>query len=255
MTDALQRLREANPQTADLLTLPASVTVERVMRRPERRDRGRSRRRRTLALAGGFAAALAAVLVLTLGGSGGPGLAQRAYAATNDPGVAHWRVRIEAYVNGTLSTSQSEEGWAKGNTSHTVLTTGDGAKTSTTERRTDGDQQQVRIDGGAVTDGPAGTTDRERLLPGKDPFAAFRQAYASERLRRLSDTRFQVDAAGAGAPTLVYDLDPSTAEPKRLVETTDDAGGAPALKVVMTFDTYEVLAPTDANLAALALRP
>jgi hypothetical protein len=245
MTDALHLLRDANPQDPARLTLPPSLSAERLAQRPPSRSR---RPVRPVALATVFAAVLAVALIVALGGGSGPGLAERAYAATDDPGVAHWRVHIDVFHDGTLSTQQTEEGWAKDATAHVVRTTA-GDKPVVTERRTDGGQEQSRTDGGPVISGPAGQTDLERVLPGKDPFAAFRAAYATQRLNRVSDGQFAV-APTAGAPSLVYDIDPSTAAPKRLTETF---AGSPSLKVVLTFDAYEILAPTERNLAALAM--
>jgi hypothetical protein len=198
-----------------------------------------------------IAAAVATGAVLTFsGGSPHIGLAQRAYAEVTAPGIAHWRVTVKAYRNGVLTATQAEEGWARDGVSHTVLTAGPGAGERTERRVADG-QESFRNGDGPLQNGPAGETDLQRALPGSDPFSAFRAAYGADRLEQSGPDSFRVTpTASTAAVSLTYYLDPQTADPKAMIETSGDG----AFRVVTSFELYEHIPDTAANEQLLEIR-
>lgn len=260
MTDPMDQLRQANPehpQNLDLDPLRARVQERLAPTTPTRRAPTRSR----LAPALTAAIALTGVLVLVLAlnpGRSPVDLAARAYAATSDVGIVHWQISTDTVVDGRRRTHQREreQGWAGNGITHTLLSTGHGAQITVTERRVTGGRQQVRVDRGTISTGPAGGTDLARVLPGRDPFLAFRRAYREHRLVPLPGHRYRVRmpaTRGNAHLSLVYELDPVTAEPRLLMQTRRTSG----TRMVSTthFEKYERLPLTAGTAELLKLRP
>jgi hypothetical protein len=228
-----------------------------------RRVRRRIAPRRALTLATLLAAVLVAAVALVPGRSGHlpSDLAARAYTAATRPGLVHWRIDIEGYVNGRFATHQRTEGWKLGDVTHTLHSdVVHGKQHVTVDERVSGRHARAWMSASDdfVSSTRGRTGDRVELIPSGDPLAAFRAAYRAGRLRALGGGRFDLRFADAAPGTLTYEVDPATGRPRRLTIT-----GPPQTigtrrivsKTIVLFSAYETLTPTAANRAKLALRP
>jgi hypothetical protein len=97
------------------------------------------------------------------------------------------------------------------------------------------------------------------LIPSGDPFVAFRRAYRAGTLRDLGGGRFEVPLRHAPKGAVVYEVDPKSGRPLRLVLSTDQPAinSRPAVRsrTVLRFSLYERLAVTAANRKRLELLP
>jgi hypothetical protein len=166
--------RTPSPETdAIWARIAAGLTAEPCLSTTPVRRRAAGLRRRPVLVAAACATAFAALgITLSLHGTSGVSLAERAYAQATLPGIAHWRAAIDVFHAGALASSEREEGWAANGVSHTILTNG----ASVTERRVAHGEETFRGPGGELGQGAASRTDLDRALPGADPFAAFREA-------------------------------------------------------------------------------
>jgi hypothetical protein len=252
MNDSLlDELRAANPvPDPDALGLPA---------RPE----PHAPRRRLLPAAGVLAVAGAAVAVLLLalggGGAGTPDLAARAYAATaTSHGVKHWRIDMANFrADGKQRSHQRTEGWERGAALHVVRTEFHNNKPRVTfDYRQVGHRTRAWM---SVSNTYSDITlPRKRRLSGEDvtfrfgdPMLAFRIAYQQHRLRDLGHGRFGVVFRNIRMGDVVYEVDPESGRPLRLVLTGNPHG----TREVWTFTTYETLPDTRANRGKLLLLP
>jgi hypothetical protein len=250
----LDDLRAANPvPDPGALELPATVAV-RALARPQ------AARRRLLPAAGVLAVAGAVVVVLLLalggGGAGTPDLAARAYAAAAGHGVTHWRTDMATFdARGRRRAHQRQEGWARGATTHVVQT-----EFVHGRPHVQYDMRQVghRIRSWmSISDTYTTTTVPKRRMTGEDvtfrlgdPMLAFRLAYQQHRLRALGDGRFDVAFRNLAPGSVVYEVDPGSGRPLRLVETNPDGS-----RSVWSFTTYESLPDTKADRDRLLLLP
>ena len=221
------------------------------------------RPRRSLALAAVLAAALvvAVALVPGRGGRVSSDLAARAYAAATRPGVVHWRIEIEGYVNGRFATHQRVEGWQQGDVTHTLhsdVVRGK-AHLSAEERVADGHGRAWLAVSDDYVDIPrVHGSDAMSPIPSGDPLAAFRSAYRAGRLHPLGGGRFDLRLPHLPARSMIYEVDPGTGRPRRLtiVSPPRTAGNRTIdSKTVVRFTRYEALEPTAASRAKLALLP
>jgi hypothetical protein len=255
----LDDLRAANPVLdPDALELPATLAV-RALAGPQARA-PRAPRRRLLPAAGVLAAAGAAVAILLLalggGGAGAPDLAARAYAASAAHGVTHWRIDLFNYTSaGKLGMHQRTEGWRRGATMHVVHSElHHGSEHVTADTRTVGHRSTAWM---SISDTylrmtlprrRSGSSEDVTFRDG-DPMLAFRAAYQQHRLRDLGHGRFDVVFKHMPPGSVVYEVDPASGRPLRLVMTN------PQSRSVWKFSTYESLPDTKANRDKLLLLP
>ncbi|WP_027005463.1 hypothetical protein [Conexibacter woesei] len=257
----LDDLRAANPvPDPDALELPATLAA-RALAGPEPRA-PRAPRRRLLPAAGVLAAAGAAVAFLLLalggGGAGTPDLAARAYAASAAHGVTHWRIDMAGFdANGRQRSHQRQEGWKRGATMHVVWTEFHHSRPHVSfDYRQVGRRTRAWM---SVSDTYNDTTlPKRRTLTGEDvtfrfgdPMVAFRLAYQQHRLRDLGGGRFGVVFKHISLGDVVYEVEPETGRPLRLVLSGNPKG----TREVWTFTTYESLPDTQANRDRLLLLP
>ena len=147
-------------------------------------------------------AAIVCVVVLLLPGGGGgtPNLAARAYAATTGTGVIHWRTDMQNYVNGRGSQHERIEGWARDGVTHTVsYAIRRGRARLTADSRTGEGRTKTYV--ASLDDyisNRAGTDHTTNpLAEGGDPFAVFRRAYRTGRLRKLGPHRYAANLPGS----------------------------------------------------------
>lgn len=261
MTDLLDELRELNPVDPARVEVPPAV-AGRVARGPRRRPPRASRTTMLAAVALGIGVALA--VVLGGGGRGHLSLADKAYAATNGPGVRHWKISIRTFIDGRRrGIVQRQEGWARNSTLHVLLF--DGRHLGSDIRET---AQRTRSWSAGMNDYIETTTPKRRArgpLALGDPFAEFRRAHRAGRLVQLDATTYRLRAdRGAFPPdaTFTYTLNPQTALPTSAVMAyTRKRGPVPSAfdgakyRVVFKFERYERLPDTAANRAKLRLLP
>jgi hypothetical protein len=260
MNELLDDLRAANPvPDPGALELPATLAA-RALSAPQ--PRPRAPRRRLLPAAGvlAVAGAVVAVLLLALGGGGAgtPDLAARAYAATAVHGVKHWRIDMASFgADGRQRAHQRQEGWARGATLHLVWTEFHHDKPHVTfDYRQVGHRTRTWM---SVSDTyMTGRLPKRRRLSGEDvtfrfgdPMLAFRIAYREHRLRDLGHGRFGVVFRHVSMGDVVYEVEPETGRPLRLVLSGNPDGS----REVWTFTTYESLPDTPANRDRLLLLP
>jgi hypothetical protein len=252
MSELLQLVRDVNPVDRSTLEVPPSVYRHALEAAARGRAPSRRRRHVLTAVAASVAVAAAALLIGLGDGNSSLGLAGRAYAATAGPGVVHWQIAIDTYVDGELGTQQTEEGWAGDGITHVFETTSQDGRTRVTERRLHGNLEVHRVDNGPYEEGSAPRTDLQVVLPGDDPFAAFRDAYRSGRLQQISQNRFRVhvpSTVGKRQVELQYEVDPETATPRTLTESVtvpDASGSVRHEQFVIRFGLYEQMPATDA---------
>jgi hypothetical protein len=252
MSDLLQSVRDINPVHRETLEVPPSVYRRALEAAAAGRAPSRHRRRVLTAVGASVVATVAALLMGLGAGNSSLDLAGRAYAATAGSGVVHWQIAIDTYVGGQLGTQQTEEGWAGDGIAHVFLTTNQDGQTRVTERRIHGDVEIHRVNNGPYEQGSPPRTDIQVVLPGDDPFAAFRDAYRSGRLQQVSDDQFRVrvpSTLGRGQVELQYEVDPETATPRTLTESItvpDTSGGVTHERFVIRFGRYEQLPAGDA---------
>jgi hypothetical protein len=253
----LDDLRAANPvPDPDALEIPAPLAA-RALAGPQ----PRVPRRRLLPAAGVLVAAGVAVAILLLalggGGAGTPDLAARAYAASAAHGVTHWRIDMATLdARGHQVSHQRQEGWRRGATMHIVQTEYVHGKGHVAfDLRRVGHASRSWDPG---TDTYTNMTVRKRTsMRGEDltfrlgdPMVAFRAAYQQHRLRDLGRGRFDVTFRNLPPGSVVYEVDPSSGRPLRLVDTNPDGSSS-----VWSFTTYESLPDTKANRDRLLLLP
>jgi hypothetical protein len=208
-----------------------------------------------------LAAALVVAVALVPGRSGrvSSDLAARAYAAATRPGVVHWQIELEGYVNGRFATHQRIEGWKRGDVMHTLFSDVVHGKAHVgSEQRVAGGHGRVWM---ASTDdyinlSHVRNSDAQSPIPSGDPLAAFRSAYRAGRLHPLGGGRFDLRLPHIPAKTMIYEVDPSTGRPRRLtIASPTRTLGKRVIhaKTVVLFTRYEALEPTAANRAKLAL--
>jgi hypothetical protein len=247
MTDLLDDLRAADP-IAGGAAEPSPELRARALRRP-------ARRRRVVPVAVTAVAGLAVALLLLADGTReGPDLAARAYAATGGSGVIHWRVDDAILVSGHAPTQYSHvDGWSSRGVTHVVFY--DGGHLETDIRTAGGRYREWDRVLGEYSHGAVPTDERglhETLNQFHDPIAALRTAYRAHKLVRLSATRYSV---GVEHLSLVYELDPRTGVPQRLIVRYPTAPSLRRTIDLMRFAVYQRLSATAANRAKLALLP
>jgi hypothetical protein len=262
--DLLDDLRRADPVDRDALVVPEALRA-----RVRAASGPRTRRTRRLVPAALLAAAVVAgALVLVLARGEAPDLAARAYAATSAKGIVHYRVDHDGYVNGRLSTQQSTETWTRGDVTHTLhferippsspprLTLDvreSGRRTRTWSASQDRFFTSTRRKGVRRTASP---------IPDGNPLVAFRRAYRAGQLDDLGGGRFAVRLGqGFAGMSLVYEVDPATALPRKLV-LRQAIPAIPGLRptalhgiTVFRFTAYERLPVTAGTRAKLRLLP
>jgi hypothetical protein len=261
----------AAPPIGARLALPAGPVAPPTAARPATpagpvapsRPHHLPRPRRALALAAMLAAALVVAVALVPGRSGrvSSDLAARAYAAATRPGVVHWQIELEGYVNGRFATHQRIEGWRRGDVMHTLLSdVVHGKAHVSAENRVAGGRGRAWL---ATTDdyidiAHVRNSDAQSPIPSGDPLAAFRAAYRAGRLRPLGGGRFELRFPHVPANSMIYEVDPGTGRPRRLTITSPARTIGKRVfrpKTVVLFTRYEALEPTAANRAKLALLP
>lgn len=253
----LDDLRAANPvPDPEALEIPATLAL-RALARPAPHERSR----RLLPAAGVLALAGAAVAILLLalggGGAGTPDLAARAYAASAAHGVTHWRTDMATLdAKGRQVSHQRQEGWRRGTTMHVVQTEYVHGKGHVAFDLRQVGHTTRSWDPGTDTYTNV-TVRRPRPLHGEDvtfrtgdPMVAFRLAYQQHRLRDLGRGRFDVTFRNLPPGSVVYEVDPDSGRPLRLIDTNEDGSSS-----VWRFTTYESLPDTKANRDKLLLLP
>ncbi len=260
MTDVLDDLRHANPVDADALEVSPELTA-RVVGRSSARPRRTRRLRLAVAVLATAAATFLAVLLAP--GERGPerSLAARAYAATTGEGIIHWRIERHSYSNGHHIDHQRVEGWARKGVTHSVrYTVRRGKARLTDDNRTTPKRSRTYI---AASDDyisvpVSSSRTMANPLAGGDPFAIFRRAYRTGKLRKLGPQHYAVELPGnpKGA-SAIYDLDARTALPRSftLTDSNVSLGKRYDNKLVMRFEVYERLPFTATNRARLRLLP
>jgi hypothetical protein len=255
--DLLDDLCRANPVRAEELEVPAAVAARALGPAPRRH----AARRLAPVLAVALAAVAAGALLLLARGAS-PDLAARAYAATSGNGIIHWRTDMFNYVDGRLGVHQGVEGWSRGRVTHILrLEFIHGKEHVDDDERRVGRHYRVWLSGS--DDWTSGTLPAKRpaleMVPSGDPMVAFRRAYRSGKLRDLGGGRFEVPFRHVAPGTVVYEVDPTTGRPRRLVIRNDQPAlpGRPAHRLlsVIRFSVYETLPETATNRAKLALLP
>jgi hypothetical protein len=136
--------------------------------------------------------ACVAVLQLAGGRGGTPDLAARAYAATTGNGVIHWRTEQHNYSDGHDIEHLRIEGWARNGVTHIVRSrVRRGEARLIDDRRTAGGRSKTYI--AAADDyisGPGPTSSSANPLAGGDPFAIFRRAYRTGKLKQVGPERY-----------------------------------------------------------------
>ena len=228
MIDVLDELRAANPVDVNSLEIPAGVAARVLRPAPTGRDR-RRRLHRPLVVLGAAAAVLLVILLLPGGRDGTPNLAARAYAATTGEGIIHWRTEQYGYSNGRQVEHQRSQGWAGEGVTHVVrYEVRRGNARLVDDTRTVGGRSKIYIaaaDDYLSTSAPTGNSGNP--LGSGDPFAIFRSAYRSGKLRRVGSQRYAVSllANDPNGREAIYDLDPRTALPKRFTLTGSTTNG------------------------------
>jgi hypothetical protein len=242
MTDVLERLRDANPVDPDTLDLPPLAV------------RPAARRRWALLALPVAGVAVLAVLVLVRGGSAD--LAARAYAAMST-GIAHWRTETVTTHDGRVTARGRMEGWASRWVTHVLEydVQHSRARLTTDRRIADGRERMWTAEDDDYTSFAVAKAQHTGQLPGDDPAAAFRRAYREGRLEPIGHNvyRATVPVHGGGSWTIDYELDPSTAVPRRVVSTWVGPAGRDVL--TYTFPLYEKLSASAANRAKLRMLP
>ncbi|HEY6761704.1 MAG TPA: hypothetical protein VI318_19540 [Baekduia sp.] len=256
--DLLDDLRDADPVDREALVVPERLRpVDGVRTHAARRSR-----RRVLSLAGTAAlaaAAVAAVVALALlpGRAAPPDLAARAYAAVAGQGIVHWRVDIVGHTPaGHVCCRQRREGWKRGATLHVLQSElVHGKAHLSIDQRTVGHRSRIWMS--ASDDYVSVTRDRPRSLDAEgavfgigDPLVAFRAAYQAGRLRDLGGGRFDVAFRHMARGSVVYEVDPRTGRPLRLIVRSQNGS-----ETTMSFSAYGTLADTPANRARLLMLP
>lgn len=256
--DVLAVLRRVNPVEPESLEIPATL-ADRVLSLPDRGARPRVVGPAVLAGAAGVVTA-GVLLLVSMGGSS-PDLAERAMAAVQPRGIVHWHLVMTGYVNGVAKSRQDIEGWQRGRVTHVLHSDVVHGKPHVTA--------DVRIVGRhALTwmsisdDYSAGTVSSQHEvdpIPSGDPLASFRLAYRRHLLRDLGGGKFDVRYRHLPPRSVVYEVDPKTALPRRLVVTSGTrwipGQGRLVSTTVVTFAVYEHLADSAANRQRLALLP
>jgi hypothetical protein len=257
MTDLLEQLRDANPVDADALKVSPELSA-RVLRRPPARSERTQRLRVPVAMLA--TAAVCAVILLASGRDGAPSLAARAYAATTGEGIIHWRTEQHSFSNGNHIEHLRTEGWSRDGVTHVVryavrrgkLRLIDDSRTAEGRRTTYVAASDDYVSG--VASASRGSTNP---LASGDPFAIFRRAYRTGKLRQVGPQRYAAELPGhANGPSAIYDLDSVSALPTAFTLTDSVVSGGKRYdnKLVMRFTAYERLPFTQAHRVKLRLQ-